>query len=102
MAVSKLTRVRVDCWSNIIARETSLSRGQTHALLLHLLQQQANIKQFVDLVHAPVAQTVHVHVMLVLHNPHSFFLAVRLLTIRYWFEPPHLGFDDCHFTGRKG
>ena len=49
-----------------------LQQRQANALLLHFLHQQANIKQFVNLVHGPVAKTVHVHVVLVLHNPHSF------------------------------
>ena len=54
-----------------MARETSLEQGRAHALLFHFLQQQAGVEQLVNLVDAPVAQAVHVHVVFVLHDNHS-------------------------------
>lgn len=48
-----------------------LEKRQAHAFLLHFLEQQAGVEQLVDLLDAPVAQAVHVHVVFVLHFHHS-------------------------------
>ena len=56
---------------NVVGEGNILEQGEAHALLFHFLQQQAGVEQLVNLVDAPVAQAVHVHVVFVLHDNHS-------------------------------
>ena len=68
-------------------KDNVLEQRKTNTLFFHLLEQQARIKQFVDLLYAPIAQTIHVHVVLMLHNRCSFFLVVRHLANTHSSNP---------------